>query len=461
MADPYAYSPLPQTNLLQAMGQVMSIQNAMNQNQLFQQTNRARTAMGHIAQASIGKDGQMDYDKYMLGIAQHPETALIAPELIQHIAGARNMQLDSVKKNMEIAAQRDAHIADVLAPLIKIGMDGKSTGKVGELDQGDIFRAAGQFDPAHKIPPELILGTIAKIGRPIDPKTGQINAGGTYDPAKALQDIYGMANAKRGAAENVAQVLGQLGTTQTPSGQTVQGTVTQGPEGARFTPGTAANVPPQIGRPPAGAAEGAPALAPMVGAASPMAKDIQENYIPRLNERVAQAQATKTLIEETRELARNFNTNAFAGARAHLAALAKAAGMSESVVHRIADGDVGDAQALMKLAVQGGTTWMGQAFEGQHGPRALREWEAFHKVYPSETTDPKAREKIFSFMEYMADNVLKEKSAMDRFVFNGKDLAKFPGWWSDQLSAMRHNHWHANVGGKPARAQDAEDARGK
>src|SRR5690348_12255714 len=92
-ADANVYSSLGQggapPNLLGPMASYAGIQNALNQNALFQQTFRARQAMGPIAQQSIGPDGQMDWNKFAIGISTHPETAFMAPEILNQIASKK------------------------------------------------------------------------------------------------------------------------------------------------------------------------------------------------------------------------------------------------------------------------------------------------------------------------------------------------------------------------------------
>src|SRR6266436_8931428 len=76
-----------QVNPLAVVGQFAHIQNALNQNQLFQQTFRARQALGPLAQqATDPQTGKTDWEKFGSLVATHPETSFMAPEILNNIA---------------------------------------------------------------------------------------------------------------------------------------------------------------------------------------------------------------------------------------------------------------------------------------------------------------------------------------------------------------------------------------
>src|SRR5260221_525516 len=125
-ASMYSVPQMQQPNLLGMMGQVVGIQNAQNQNQLFQQTNRARIQVGQIMQNAIGPDGQPDYDKAAIELSKHPDTALIAPELIKTWAQLKNVNLDNVSKSIDIAQKRAGHLAGIAGSALAKAHAGES-----------------------------------------------------------------------------------------------------------------------------------------------------------------------------------------------------------------------------------------------------------------------------------------------------------------------------------------------
>ena len=121
-ASPAPYTTLGQnsgsTNLLGPLTQFAYAQNALNQNAMFQQQFRARAAMGPLAQASVDPEtGQMDYNKFATLISTHPETAFMAPEVINQLVQRQLTQAQVVKTNLDIEARKRDVINNGLAGL--------------------------------------------------------------------------------------------------------------------------------------------------------------------------------------------------------------------------------------------------------------------------------------------------------------------------------------------------------
>src|ERR1700722_3672975 len=120
-----APAPAQQPNLLGIVGQYAQAQNALNQNQQFQQEFAARRAIGAIAQESVDpKSGEMNWQKFMLGISTHPETAWKAPDIINSIVGRQLVEKDIALKTLDLHRQQFGAWGDALGGLWREGRNG-------------------------------------------------------------------------------------------------------------------------------------------------------------------------------------------------------------------------------------------------------------------------------------------------------------------------------------------------
>lgn len=199
----YANLNQGQQNPLQTFGQFVGIQNAMAENQLrqnqnaqFQQMFTARNAMGELSQHAVDPTtGQMDYDKFAKLISIDPRTAWMAPEMLNQLAQRQGVQLDNVKKDLEIAKTRFTNLSDGITPLIELG---------NNVTQADVMNSLSRAWGQGLIDKDTALRTIANL-----PKDGAPLA-----DFVRRQSLW--AQGHKDAAESV---LGKLQTTNT-GGQT-------------------------------------------------------------------------------------------------------------------------------------------------------------------------------------------------------------------------------------------------
>lgn len=429
---------------LDMMSKAAGIQNALNQNQLFQQTNRARISLGHIMQQSVDpQSGQIDYDKAAVSLSQHPDTALIAPDIIGKWAQQKNLQLDNVHKQLENAKARDDHLFDIASAVALKGAQGQSyydskgIGQPDAIDQKDLFRAIGQLDPNHRIPDDVKLKWAAGIGRPAG-QDGQPNYGGPYDPKKAYQDVFQFALAKKGAAENVNSVQQRLPSVGA-SGQPIS-------QPAGSVPGALG-----VGQGgPAGAGGGSPIPGPsgaLPTGLNPLAHEVLTKYAPALADRATQAGLLHQNLAEMRSLLSEFTPGAATPAAAKIGALMASLGAPESMVKRISQGDLGAIQAFDKLSVQGGTQLMSQVFPHGAG-RAALEWNRFQQAFPNLATSKSGAERMFDYMDRIGTLTQHEKEFFDKWRGAGKPVDEFQGWWSKQIDKNLESYWKAQTNDK-------------
>src|ERR1700676_1275900 len=180
----YPTQPVP-SNLLGMASQFAGTQNALNQNALFQQTFRARQAMGPLAQQSIGPDGQMDYNKFAVLLSAHPDTAFMAPDIINGMVQRQLTQQDTVAKSLSNAQSR----ADALGRYAGAAV---AKNPNGQIDQSEVMGVAAQVHALHLDAggePGAAISWAAGIGKPVDPKTGQPQLDAPYDPKLAHQQL--------------------------------------------------------------------------------------------------------------------------------------------------------------------------------------------------------------------------------------------------------------------------------
>lgn len=513
----YQVQPAPQPNLLGMMGQAASIQNAMNQNQLFQQTNRARLAVGKIMQDSVDpQTGQPDYDKAAISLSQHPDTALIAPELIKTWAGLKNLNLDNTIKSLDIARQRAGDIADVVGGTLARAHEGKSytdkngNGVVDALSQEDLFRAVNHSSLiAHNIPTEMKMQLLTKFGYPDDPRKPR-----DYDPRKGFQDAVQFGLAKAGAEKTMTGVFNnlkeidqggvksiqQVNPTQSSMRPLAGGTFAQQPTPAErnapvevMTPqGAVRTVPRQqagpmvsgAGTPAVGAAGGGP---PMQGGGTPDATAVPTTsvtraspggvptpqpaaaavpteppgwlksmnpvqaeqlkhvapYIKEVNDEASAAVRTRQVIDEMDAARKGIKLGAGYTGYVKVAETLQAFGVHNKVVDAVAGGDLSKAQEFSKLANQLAMAQLRAGLGANAGKITNLEVNNYTKNNPNWDTDPRATDKVFSFLRKLSTIATTRQQALSHVYsrwIDGKplpegmsDISQFEPWWNKRL----------------------------
>jgi hypothetical protein len=98
------------TKLLGLVGQ-------LNQNALFQQTFKARKAIGGAYQGAIGEDGSIDQQKLMQGIKDNPDAGFMAGEASAGALDRQGKQISNTSAQLDQNAKQNAFLVDSLGSL--------------------------------------------------------------------------------------------------------------------------------------------------------------------------------------------------------------------------------------------------------------------------------------------------------------------------------------------------------
>jgi hypothetical protein len=462
-----------QTNLLGPFATYAYAQNALNQNALFQQTFRARAAMGPLAQASVDPaTGQMDYTKFATLIATHPETAFMAPEVINQLTQRQLTQAELVRTNLQVAGMKQGAIASAafsaangitgdpaaaadtkgvignMAQLLSVtGPDGQPL--VTPQEAVAYASGLGQYKTNGDLKAHLLQ--IAQAGQSMSDNAGALSWQTVVGPDGQPRTVaFSKLTGGPAGAPQPGQTLGGApGMVPSPAGGGGGPGPAPGPAPLPTTPSEAAPVVPG-----AGAAPASPPTAPTnVGGplGTPTAPTtaqsagldyIAKTYYPQLQQAAQQATQVKNMLGEARSLIRNFDPGRAAEWRTDAARWATAAGMSPDTVAAIQGGDVSSAQALQKLTTTMATQWMRQANEGNAAVRSVQEWQKFQAAFPNIENDPKAIGKMYDFMDFVASLTQAEQRGFDQYkAIPGADVTTWPGKWNTVVNEMSQKYW--------------------
>ena len=453
----YPTQPAPQPNLLGMAQSFATTQNALNQNQLFQQTFAARKALGGIMQQSIGPDGNIDYNKASVLLSTNPDAAFMAPDIINGWVQRENLQADTVLKNLSIAQKKTQSLGDEAASLVTQGQSGQSYKDAqgnpvsNAVDQKDLIGATARLAALHNITPEDQMKFLTTIG--VNPKTGK------YDPKLGFQHLQQFALQQQGAAKSLDGTYQKLaldfggghltgtqniygggitpapGTNQpggvTPQtagpgvpgvnpvtgakGQTLQGQPL--PAAAGTSP--AAPQRPQVAVPgqgsgpettmagnpaaPAGiTVQGAPQAVPttttQLGPVQQKRLEAMPAYIKEANDQATKSLQMNQILDEMDKARSTFKTGGGMGGFVELAKGLQAAGVKTPVVDSVAGGNLGSAQEYGKLQAQLAAAVLKNALMPGAGRILQSEYETFNKANANWDTDPRAIDKMFQFM---------------------------------------------------------------
>ncbi len=328
-------------NPLAMVGQFAQTQNALNQNALFQQTFRARQALGPLAQQAMGQDGQMDWAKYGVLVSTHPDTAFMAPEILNQIAQKKlvdaetmNAELVGYEKRMGITSQLAA--AAYKNPDIKEGKDLTSTAS-------DMLAAGGIKDGNRQ---DLIswLTQMAPLkGGELKQRLAQFAQ--THEAGrKALSDINGQYNPALYYTPQGDKVGGWVSTV------TGQAAPAGGFGAAPAAPGAPAPTAPQPAST-APAAPSAPGAGLRLGEPGQMRTEQLKQVADYRNEVGDRANRTANLVAQlniAQRYARAVETGKFADVRTDLANTMRSMNFSPEIYNAVGNGSLADSQALMK-----------------------------------------------------------------------------------------------------------------
>ncbi len=484
----YAVPQVQPPNLLGMVGQFAQAQNALNQNMLFQQQFKARQAIGPILQQSINPDsGEIDYNKFISGLASHPDAAYMAPDIAAQAVQRQLTQSDILLKTLDAEAKKQGVIGNAAASLLPLKQNVTLKDLASRLTEPDLALHVGPKQAAELIANLSAQGikggaqlynwlqqrTIMAQGATEGLKSvyGTIQSIGAGGQTRFVQTnpMFGGARDVGGVAHTLTpQERSELKPRVTPSGATeavprqdiaptYTGTgareIPPGPSqlggGGEITGIGVENIPPgaplstrvptqSITQGPGGAPQMAPTAVPtkLDPTREKYLTDVGGNmadHEKNLNESVASANSTMLQIGAMQDALKEAKTGGGTAARAKLAQLAQAAGMPTKTVDQIASGNLGAIQYFEKQAVPLATAALRAQFAGSTSKFTQMEWQRFQESNPNLDTDPRAIEKMFAFAKKIYHLQSQEQSALNLYKQTNEPIDRFPAWWNSQL----------------------------
>lgn len=451
-------------NPLDTISKFATLQNALNQNRLFQQTFEARTRAGQIIAGAPSLDAGLQL------LFKDPQTAAFAGEIANTARQMENTMADIATKRQGLAqsgvgftiknlatALADpsslesamgtglATVDSLAAPAVRSAMSSVVQGLGHGLPAdpaaaAQMYRArlTGMLLSSGFTPEALheLTGTPRTIAG-LDPVTGlRTEQGGTQAPAWAGGAL---APAGRGVVggmtpgEAISPHPGPVG----PGGQSTS--VTGGDIFRGNVPGLTGSMP-QAASPNALGASAAPAARPAIGAGTkpPLSEESYltargiagAKYQESLDERVAVGTTIMQTVAEGKDALSRVRAGGGGTAYAQLGQLAQAFGAGNELVDKIANGDLAASQEFSKLMVN---TTMGQIREQLQGIGGSRlsqmEFQSFQKNNPNLDTDPRAIDKIFNFWTRLYNRDVMEQSDLNSHLESGKSMSSWPATW--------------------------------
>ena len=447
-----------QQNPLAMVSQFAGAQNALNQNQLFQQTFRARQALGPLAQQSVGPDGQMDWTKYGVLVSTHPDTAFMAPEILNNIAQKKlldaetmNQELTGYEKRMGItanlaaAAYKDPDVKTG-SDLTRMASDMLASGGIKDGNKQQLISWLTQMAPLQGPELKQRLGQFAMTQEAGRKALSDIN--GSFDPAMGFdpatnQVIPGWRSSVTGQANPMLPGGAQPQTTAQPmpaapgagaAPAAPAGPTPSVPGGDPFAPGPPA-------QPAAPAAPAAPAppnfqFGQPGPAQEQKAKDI-ETMRAGYNNTSAHAAALQQVADQLQSALGKVKAGAGAEAYQEAAKLLQSLGVSNDTVDKVANGSLPAGQTAETLATQLGTMAVRQLLLSQTGGKGSAgrltnlEFGKIVDIFPHLDTDPRAATAIFNFIRRQ-NTIANAKATGFNDIYNAyHNHQPLPGGMSD------------------------------
>lgn len=412
------------------------VQNALNQNRLFQQTFAARQQAGSILAAAP------DLETGLQQLYQNPLTAPFAGEVANSIrAGQQTLtqiqgeQQHQAQSGMEAVfkalpglysnptnQQWQSSMNAALAPLSPVArqraMDGIESIRMGLMDNLPADPQAAQATMRQRI--------------------GAFMLGGGVTP-EVIRAATGTL------APQVATMTG-------PAGQSITAVV-GGPAVPGAAMGTGAGASPNSANSPlAGSAPGVLSTGPTATQAKYLTDrgtDMAQ-YQQHLDANVQTGGLIQQTLQQARDAMSQFKPGGGAEVYEKLGAIAQAFGAAPALVDKISNGNLAASQEFQKLMTN---TTMGQIREqlsGLGGSRLSQmEFATFNKNNPNIDTDPRAIEKIFNFWTSLYQRDRAEQAGLNNYLGNGGDISKWPATWQATAQHLGYINPTVDASGKP------------
>lgn len=418
-------SPLGMAN------EFMQLQQRGLANAQVEQQLKARAAMGPILQQSVGPDGQIDWNKAVVGMAAHPETAWMAGDVMNQAVQRKLTEAQTMKATLETAQARYKAIGDSSAGLLAKGVN---------VNQGDLAQSvAGLINSGVLTPAEgkSYMAHAAQFGNGQNLHQHLTHMALTAQGAtEAFKSLYGSINpVQLGGRTAMVQTIPRLGF----SGETgsLGHTPTPGeyyaPKAAKDPWGGEKLVPagPSLGMPtPGGQLPTAPA--PGITTANPKeyetfleGKGSLAEYEKKLKESVSSGNVALQAIDEAAELLKTVRTGGGESIRASLGQKLQALGVDKDMINRVVGGtgtnNLADIQALVKLLTRQAVQTLSIDMEGNRKTEGEM-MRYIDQASPNINMDPEAIAKIQAFNKELYRQKLVELQQFYNYRFMpGKD----------------------------------------
>ena len=162
-----------------------------------------------------------------------------------------------------------------------------------------------------------------------------------------------------------------------------------------------------------------------------------KDYVKSLNDKVSTMRELTGRFNEMRDKIGNFTPGAMGEYRQVLGSWVKDIGQTlglspeaaNALATKLAKGDIGDAQAFQKLAIQGAMEAV-RAAQGSAQNISNADFAAFLKSNPSLATDPKALDSMMNYASEQYRKATIEQNELFAYRDQGGDLAKWPNEWN-------------------------------
>lgn len=433
-------------------------QNALNQNALFQQTYRARQAMGPLAQQSVNPEtGEMDWNRFATLVSTHPDTAWMAPDVLNTITQKKLTDAQIVNQKLMAAEKRMSVTGPVLAaasvdPDVNVASDmGKYASELMSMGafekNSDAIRWLTNISPLKGADLRNQLRQMAASSQSGQEALGRIN--GQYTEA-----LFHDANGN--------PAPGWMSTTMR---STTPAVPFMGAGGQASATGAAAAPAPALAGGGAGQAQPTAPAAPVapsqpttmggspltLGPVGPVAKaglDTLSDYQKGVNDEATFAYKSEQLVGELRNALKGIKTGAGTSAYVEAAKLAQAFGVSDKYVDEVAGGNLGHLQEASKLMLRLATGDLRTALLPGAGRLTNTEFTAYREANPNWDTDPRAISKLLDFTHRM--NMLAIRKSQSFALARGaatrgeampeglQDITQFEPYW---IGKLEKNGW--------------------
>lgn len=404
---------------------MMQIQNAANQNRLFQQTFAARQQMGEIMASAPNTEAGLQQ------ILQSP-AAPFAGEFLNSIRAAQQAMVGMQGEQQKQAQSGLEAVMHMLPSVYANPTNGQWQTSMNVATQGlspyAMQASKGAIESIRQGLMENLPADQNAAAGVVRQRIGAL----LYSSNMTPDQMYALGGVIRPQVVQTTGAQGQpisqvVGGSPFPQGQGGGMGAVQGGQGAM-----------QGG--------GAPALNAGVGAAPGSVLGIgptatqgkyltdrgtdMAQYQKALDTNVSMGATIQQTIAEARNAMANFIPGGGAETYAKIAQVAQAFGADPKIVDKISNGDLSASQEFNKLMVN---TVMGQIREQLSGIGGSRlsqmEFQTFSKNNPNIETDPRAIGKIFDFWTRLYQRDVDEQRSMNQYLGRGGDISQWPATW--------------------------------